>query len=101
MGISRGYVSKPRRRHPAHNLPCSQVNVLINHDGRACLADFGLLTAIASDQSTVFFSSMFIALGCLGLCSVNRYFLVHGRRRNSMDESRTSIRRVFVKVVTL
>ena len=57
MGISRGYVSEPRSHHPVHSLPYSQANVLINHDGRACLADFGLLT-IASDQPTVISSCM-------------------------------------------
>ena len=57
MGISRGYVFKPRSRHPAHSLPYSQANVLINHDCRACLADFGLLT-IASDRSTIISSCM-------------------------------------------
>ena len=52
MGISKGYVSKPRSPHPPHNLPYSQANILINDNGRACLADFSLLT-VASDQSTV------------------------------------------------
>ena len=51
MGTSKGYVSKPRSNHPAHGLPCPQANILIHYDGRACLADFSLLT-IASDQST-------------------------------------------------
>ena len=52
MGISKGYVSKPRSPHPAYNLPRSQANILINDNSRACLADFSLLT-VAPDQSTV------------------------------------------------
>ena len=52
MGISKEYVSELRSHHYAHSLPCSQANILINHEGRACLADFGLIT-IVSDQSTV------------------------------------------------
>ena len=51
MGISKGYVSKPLSHNPAYGLPCSQANILIRDDGRACLADFSLLT-IASNQST-------------------------------------------------
>ena len=50
-GISKGYVSEFRSRCHLHSLPCSQANVLIKDDGRACLADFGLLTMV-SDQST-------------------------------------------------
>ena len=57
MGISKRYVSKPRSRHPAHSLPYSQANVLIDHDCRTCLADFGLLT-IASARSTIISSCM-------------------------------------------
>ena len=52
MGISKGYVSKPRSPRPAYNLPRSQANILINDNSRACLADFSLLT-VAPDQSTV------------------------------------------------
>ena len=41
---------------PLHvQLTCSQLNILINNSGHACLADFGLAT-IASDQS-IFISS--------------------------------------------
>ena len=29
---------------PAHNLPCSQANILIDHNGHACLYDFSLVT---------------------------------------------------------
>ena len=50
MGISKGYVSEPRGYCPAHGLPAPKANILINHDGRACLADFSLL-AIVSDRS--------------------------------------------------
>ena len=57
MGISRGYVSEPRSHHPAHSLPYFQANVLINHDCRACLTDFGLLT-IVSDRPTIISSCM-------------------------------------------
>ena len=49
MGISKGYVSEPRGHPP--NLSCSQANILINDNGHACLAGFGLLM-IVSDQST-------------------------------------------------
>ena len=52
MGISRVYISKPHGHCPAHSLPCTQANILINNNGCACLADFSLLK-IASDQSTV------------------------------------------------
>ena len=51
MGISKGYVSESRSHCHLQSLPCSQANVLINDNGRACLADFGLLT-ITSDQLT-------------------------------------------------
>ena len=52
MGTSRGYVSGPHGHCPAHSLPCSQTNVLINNNGHACLADFSLFT-MASDRSTI------------------------------------------------
>ena len=51
-GIPRVYVSKSRGHCPAHSLTCTQVNVLINHNGCASLVDFSLLK-IASDRSTV------------------------------------------------
>ena len=52
-GLSKGYISKLSDHHPAHGLPCPQNDVLINHSGQACLADFGLsLPTMASDQST-------------------------------------------------
>ena len=51
MAISKGYFPN-RSRRPAHNLPCSQANILIDHSGHACLAGFSLLT-IASDQPTI------------------------------------------------
>ena len=35
-----------------HGLPRSQANILIKDDGRACLADFSLIT-MSSDQSTI------------------------------------------------
>jgi len=34
-----------------HNLPAPKTNILINHDGHACIADFSLLTMVP-DQST-------------------------------------------------
>ena len=49
MGISKWYVSEPRSHPPS--LSCSQANIMINDNGRACLADFCLLT-IVPDQST-------------------------------------------------
>ena len=52
MGISKECVSKPCSRRPVHSLTYFQTNILIDHNGRACLADFSLLT-IVSDQSTV------------------------------------------------
>ena len=51
MRTSKGYVYKPLSHCPTHDLPSSQANILIHNDGRACLADFGLLT-ITSDPST-------------------------------------------------
>jgi len=51
MGISSRYVYEPGNHPPMRNLPVPKANILINHDGRACLADFGLLTIVA-DQST-------------------------------------------------
>ena len=51
-GDLKGVRFQPRSPHPPHNLPYSQANILINDNGRACLADFSLLT-VASDQSTV------------------------------------------------
>ena len=48
MGISKGYVSEPRSHPPS--LSCSQANILINDNGHACLADYGLLR-IVPDQS--------------------------------------------------
>ena len=51
MGVSKGCVSEPRGYCCARSSPGPQANILINHDGHACLADFGLLT-IASDQET-------------------------------------------------
>ena len=54
MGISKGCVSEPRG-HCTRNLPGPKANILINQDGRACLADFGLFT-IASDRETFILS---------------------------------------------
>ena len=51
MGVSKGCVSEPRGYCCARSSPGPQANILINHDGHACLADFGLLT-IASNQET-------------------------------------------------
>ena len=61
-GISKGYVSDPRSRCHLHSLPCSQANILIDENGRACLADFGLLT-IVPDQSTA--ASTFVGGGTI------------------------------------
>jgi len=52
MGISKGCVSDPHGPRPTRSSPGVKTNILINHAGQACLADFSLLT-IASDQSTV------------------------------------------------
>lgn len=50
MGISGGYV---RASHPLHPHSLSyKANVLVDNNGRARLADFGLLTII-SDEPTV------------------------------------------------
>jgi len=54
--ILKGYVSKPSSGNPAHGLPSSQINILINNQGHACLAGFSLLT-IVSDQSSPISSS--------------------------------------------
>ena len=45
MGISKGYVCEPYSRSRAHNSPGPKANILVDHHGRACLADFTLLTA--------------------------------------------------------
>ena len=52
MGISKGCVPEFRGDRPTHSSSEHQTNILINHTGQACLADFSLLT-IVSDQSTV------------------------------------------------
>jgi len=49
-------VSKPSSGNPTHGLPSSQINILINNQGHACLAGFSLLT-IVSDQSSPISSS--------------------------------------------
>ena len=51
-GDLKGVRFQPRSPRSAYNLPRSQANILINDNGRACLADFSLLT-VAPDQSTV------------------------------------------------
>ena len=51
MGTSTEYVSELYGQCPACGLHCSQSNILINRDGRACLADFTLVT-IAAGKST-------------------------------------------------
>ena len=51
MGISKGYVSEPHSCCHPHSSPCFQPNILIDNNGRACLADFGELT-IVPNQST-------------------------------------------------
>ena len=52
MGTSKECVSEPHSHCSANSLLRSQANILIDHSGHACLADFSLLT-IALDQSTV------------------------------------------------
>ena len=52
MGISKGYVSELCRHNFAYSSPGSKANILINHSGHACLADFSLLT-MTSDQSSI------------------------------------------------
>jgi len=49
MEISKGYVFEPPVT--LHRLTRPKANILVNHNGRACLADFSLLTVI-SDQET-------------------------------------------------
>jgi len=56
MGISKGYVSGTRGRRPLRGSHHPQANILVDHDGHAYLADFGLL-AVVSDQSTSIFQS--------------------------------------------
>ena len=51
MGISKRYVSKSRGHCPARILPNLKANILIDGDGRACLAGFSLVTMV-SGQST-------------------------------------------------
>jgi len=51
MGISRGYASKPHGHVPHPDLPDPQINVLIDNNGRARLADFGLLTILSDDPT--------------------------------------------------
>ena len=51
MGIPKGYVFKPYGHRPAHSLPSFQANILIDHNGHACLYDFSLVT-IAMGRST-------------------------------------------------
>ena len=51
MGIPKGYVPKSHSHRPAYSLPCSQANVLIDHNGRACLFNFSLVTMTVG-QST-------------------------------------------------
>ena len=48
-GNLKGVRSEPRGYCHACSLPAPKANILINHDGRACLADFSLLT-IVSDR---------------------------------------------------
>ena len=55
MGISRGYVFEFYSYPPRSDLLHPKANILIDHDGNACLADFSLIT-IVSDQ-TAFLSS--------------------------------------------
>jgi len=50
MGISRGYVSNPTVTLLRSSLPHPEVNILINKNGCACLADFAL-SMIISDGS--------------------------------------------------
>ena len=52
MEISKGCVPEVHDRHPSRSLLGPKANILINCNGRACLADFSLLT-IVSDQSAV------------------------------------------------
>ena len=72
MGISKGCVSEPRGHCRGRSLPGPQANILINHDGCACLADFGLLT-IASDQET--FISSCLESGMIQWVSPERFNL--------------------------
>ena len=51
MGISRGYVSEPMLTHWHPSLPDHKVNILIDNERRARLADFGLLTIISDDPT--------------------------------------------------
>ena len=60
MGISKGYISDSRSHCHLHSLPCSQANILIDENCRACLVDLGLLT-IVPDHSTA--ASTFVGGG--------------------------------------
>ena len=51
-GDLKGVCFRTRCRPPVPGLPDPEANILINHSGHACLADFSLLTT-ASDQSTI------------------------------------------------
>jgi len=53
--IPKGYISDSRCLSPAHPLPSSQANILIDREGHACICGFGSLT-IFSDNSTPIFS---------------------------------------------
>ena len=50
-GNPKGYALKPYDHRAAHSLPRSQDNILIDHNGHACLYDFSLVT-IAAGRST-------------------------------------------------
>ena len=85
MGISKGYVSEPRNHLPS--LSCSQANLLINDNGHACLAGFGLLT-IAPDQSSD--TSLYVDGGTIQwmspeLLDPGRFNLTEGRRTKESD----------------
>ena len=51
MGLSEGYVCEPCNHSLAHNLPSPKENILVNHNGRACLAGFVLLTIVAEKEA--------------------------------------------------
>ena len=85
MGISKGYVSEPRSHPPS--LSCFQLNILVNDNGRACLADFGLLM-IVPDQSTD--TSSYMDGGTTQwmspeLLDPGRFNLTEGRRTTESD----------------
>ena len=73
MGISKGYVSEPRSHLPS--LSCFQAKILINDNGHACLAGFGLLMVVpdqSTDTSLQWMSPELIDPGCFNLTESRR-----------------------------